>query len=269
MLLQQAPIGIFDSGIGGLTVARAIANLLPGESILYVGDTAHLPYGEKSPEAVQHYALRITTFLLNQSCKALVIACNTASALAYLQVARLVNGRIPVINVIDPIVAAVAADAALHKVGIIGTRATIRSHVYDQKLKQLRPDIETVSLATALLASMIEEGFYNNQVSRTIIENYLRYPDFMDIDALILACTHYPLIRAEVEQFFQHSVKVFDSTGPVAQQLAQQLAMRRQLAPPGDANHRFYVTDYTESFEKTTQLFFGRAVHLEPLPLWD
>lgn len=269
MLNDGRPIGVFDSGIGGLTVARAITNLLPAETLLYVGDTAHLPYGDKSAEAVQHYALRITDFLIHQNCKALVIACNTASAAAYAPVLAFVDHRVPVVNVIDPVVEAVAADRSLHKVGIIGTRGTIRSQVYDLQLRRLRPDLETVSLATALLAGMIEEGFHNNSVSQAVIESYLRYPDFADIQAMILACTHYPLIRPEVEAFFQYRVKVFDSTGPVAQKLADVLKARNLLAAARSGAHRFLVTDFTDSFQRTTRLFFGQAVHLQPLPLWD
>ncbi|MCS6916750.1 MAG: glutamate racemase [Chitinophagales bacterium] len=265
----ERPIGIFDSGIGGLTVARAVTELLPQETLLYVGDTAHLPYGDKSAEAVQHYALRIANFLLNRQCKALVIACNTASAVAFEAVASLAAGRLPVINVIDPVVQAVAADSSLHKVGIIGTRATIRSQVYERKLRQLRPDLEVVSQATALLAGMIEAGFYNNQVSHAIIKNYLRYPDFADIQAMILACTHYPLIRTEIQAFFPPEVRIFDSTAPVALQLAHELDTWSLRATARTGAHQFFVTDFTDSFEQTTRLFFGEAVHLEPLALWE
>ncbi len=262
------PIGIFDSGIGGLTVARAVVDLLPNESIIYVGDTAHLPYGDKSAEAVQHYALRIADFLVEQRCKLLLIACHTASAVAYDAVREHVRGRMPVVNVIDPVVQQVAAQQQLRKVGIIGTRATIRSQVYERRLRSLRPDIETVSLATALLAGMIEEGFYNNSVSQTVIKSYLQYPDFNDIDAMILGCTHYPLIRGDIEAFFHRRIAIFDSTVSVAVEVKNILWQYELVALQAMPFHRFYVTDYTDSFEQTTRLFFNHALHLERLPLW-
>jgi glutamate racemase len=207
--LNSNPIGIFDSGIGGLTVANAVSGLLPNEEIIYFGDTAHLPYGDKSAEAIQHYSIRIADFLLERNCKLILIACNTASAAAYETVRDHLAGRVPLINVIDPVVDVVAADMAIKKIGIIGTKATIKSGVYEHKLKAIRPDLETVALATALLASMIEAGFYNNSVSQAVINSYLAYPDFSDIQGMILACTHYPLIEKEVTSYFNHRIKIF------------------------------------------------------------
>jgi glutamate racemase len=166
-LIRTHPIGIFDSGIGGLTVANAVSKQLPNEEILYFGDTAHLPYGDKSAEAIQHYSVRISDFLLERKCKLILIACNTASAAAYGvvrdHVVSKTNDAVPVLNVIDPVVDLVASDTSLKKIGIIGTKGTIKSGVYEQKLKSKRPELETVALATALLASMIEAGFLQQQ----------------------------------------------------------------------------------------------------------
>lgn len=267
------PIGIFDSGIGGLTVANAVSKLLPEEEIIYFGDTAHLPYGDKSAEAIQHYSVRITDFLLAKKCKLLLIACNTASAAAYdvvkAHVALQTNGSVPVVNVIDPVVERVAADTTIHKIGIIGTKGTIKSGTYEHKLKTLRPDLETVGLATALLASMIEAGFYNNSVSQAVINSYLAYPDFSDIQGMILACTHYPLIEKEVAGYFNHRIKIFDSTNIVAEQVKTDLETTHLRNDKRRHPHHFYVSDYTDSFEQTTKIFFEEKIHLEQSAIWE
>lgn len=266
---KENPIGIFDSGIGGLTVANAVSMLLPNEEIIYFGDTAHLPYGDKSAEAIQHYSLRIADFLLEKNCKLILIACNTASAAAFNVVRDHVNGKVPVLNVIDPIVEKVAADLLIRKVGIIGTKGTIKSGVYEQKLKALRPDLETVALATALLASMIEAGFYNNSVSQAVINSYLAYPDFSDIEGMILACTHYPLIEKEIASYFNQRIKIFDSTNIVAQRVKQTLTELNMLNDVRRNSHHFYVSDFTDSFEQTTKIFFREKIHLEHEAIWE
>lgn len=267
--MRTNPIGIFDSGIGGLTVANAVSDALPNEEIIYFGDTAHLPYGDKSAEAIQHYSIRITDFLLERKCKLILIACNTASAAAFESVRQHAADRVPVLNVIDPVVEAVAADKSFHKIGIIGTKGTIKSQVYEHKLKSLRPDLEAVSLATALLASMIEAGFYNNSVSQAVINSYLAYPDFSDIQAMILACTHYPLIKKEVSAYFNQRVKIFDSTDVVTDALIKSLSENNLLNDQRRNPHHFYVSDFTESFEHTTKVFFRQEIHLELRNIWE
>jgi len=193
---NDRPIGIFDSGIGGLTVANAIQRLLPNESLVYYGDTAHLPYGDKSKELIAHYAVTITKFLLNEKkCKAIVIACNTASAAAYEALRDAYKGSVPVINVIDPMIEEVIADENIHKVGIIATKTTVTSGVYQEKFSRRKPNLQHSALATPLLASMIEEGFYNNTISEAVLNEYLSNPALAQIDGLVLACTHYPRER--------------------------------------------------------------------------
>lgn len=263
------PIGIFDSGIGGLTVANAISMHLPEEEIIYFGDTAHLPYGDKSAEAIQHYSNKIADFLLERNCKIILIACNTASAAAYNSVVAHIAGRVPVINVIDPVVEMVVAESSIHKIGIIGTKGTIKSQVYEHKLKALRKDLDVVSLATALLASMIEAGFYNNSVSQAVINNYLQYPDFSDIEGMILACTHYPLIRKEIDSFYNHRIKIFDSNQAVAKKVKQVLSDASLLNNKKIQPHHFFVSDHTEAFDQTTKIFFTQEIHLEHFAIWD
>ncbi|MFM6954108.1 MAG: glutamate racemase, partial [Sphingobacteriaceae bacterium] len=251
------PIGIFDSGIGGLTVASAIHRVLPNEELVYFGDTAHLPYGDKSPEAIKYFSLKIGKFLLDKQCKLLVIACNTASSLAYHDLVEFIGDKIPVLNVIDPVVEFVATDSRCKRVGVIGTKATIKSDLYAKKLQLARPGIEVKSLATPLLAPMIEEGFFSNTISKTVINSYLSAPKLKNIDSLILACTHYPLIQSEIEEFYHEKVNIINSADIVAHSVQKKLAELHLLNNKIAKKNQFFVSDYTSSFEKSTKLFFG------------
>lgn len=263
------PIGIFDSGIGGLTVAKAIGKKLPSEEIIYFGDTAHLPYGDKSPEAIRHYAKSISDFLLKKNCKMIVIACNTASALAYDTVRKSVSKDIPVVNVIDPVVKEIASLKKVKKIGIIGTKGTIRSDIYARKLKQAAPALITASLATPLLAPMIEEGFFNNKISRQVINDYLKNKKLQNISALVLACTHYPLIMPEINDHYKGKVLVIDSASIVAKHVKQELKQQDLLAEGHKKpSHRFYVSDHTRSFEDSTRYFFTGKIQLEKADIW-
>lgn len=262
-MTNQQPIGVFDSGIGGLTVAKAISEILPNERLIYYGDTAHMPYGEKSKELIRQYAWQITDFLLQQGCKAVVIACNTASAAAYEVLRDEFKGVVPVINVIDPMIEAVIADDSIKNVGVIATKTTVNSGVYQEKFSRRKPGLKYSVYATPLLASMIEEGFYNNNISHAVLETYLSNEALKDIDALVLACTHYPLIKREISAFYGGKVKIFDSAEVVAQKLKWILEKENLLSAQKTGRDIFYVSDYTESFERTTNVFYGREIHLE------
>ena len=265
---STSPIGIFDSGIGGLTVANAIQKVMPGESLIYFGDTAHLPYGDKSPDSIKYYGIRIAQFLLDKNCKMIVIACNTASALAYEAVKDFVNGRVPVINVIDPVVDCIINNKNAKRVGVIGTKGTIKSDIYPKRIKAKNKSIEVSSLATPLLAPMIEEGFFNNRISRSIIGSYLSSRKLAKIDSLILACTHYPLIRAEVEEFYKKKIEIIDTAGVVADKVKNVLKEKNILSKNKKAKHHFYVSDFTKSFEESTRYFFKNKIHLEKVDFW-
>lgn len=267
---MQNPIGVFDSGIGGLTVASAIRQLLPDETLVYFGDTAHLPYGDKSPELIRSYAQRITGFLLNEKkCKAVVIACNTASAAAYEFLRDQHKGFVPVINVIDPMIEAVIADNSIKKVGIIATKTTVASGVYQEKFSRRKPSLQFAAVATPLLASMIEEGFYNNNISSAVLEKYLSDPQLQNIDALVLACTHYPLIKNEIAAFYKNQVKIFDSAEVVAAKLKWILEKEEMTAKVKSGEDVFYVSDYTKSFEQSTKIFFKGKIKLELNNIWQ
>ena len=213
--MKKLPIGIFDSGIGGLTVVRALKEKLPNEYIIYFGDTEHLPYGEKSNKAIQNFSKKITQFLINKNCKAIVMACNSASSVAF-EVVKKQAKNIPVFNVIDPIVKVVANNCNDCKIGVIGTKTTIQSGVYVRKIQEICSSAKVSSLATPLLVPMIEEGFVNEEISHKIIANYLSNKSLANIDSLILACTHYPLIYNEINNFYGGKVQLIDSADIVA-----------------------------------------------------
>ena len=264
---MSAPIGIFDSGIGGLMVARAVTSLLPDENIIYYGDTAHLPYGDKSGDAIRYYSLKIVKFLLEQGCKMIVIACNSASSAAYDVLLEFYAEQTLFVNVVDPLVDAVARSSA-RKAGIIATKATVSSGVYERELKAKAPHIAVSSLATPLLVPMIEEGYFNNSISEAIIHNYLSRPELKDIDALLLACTHYPLIRDVINVYYSGGVSIYDSNDVVAQTVKEKLITHNLRHNSRDNGHRFYVSDYTPSFEATTRIFYGRDIDLEQKNIW-
>lgn len=254
------PIGVFDSGVGGLTVASAIRERLPGESLLYFGDTAHLPYGDKSEAAIQSFSVKITRFLLDRGIKALVIACNSASASAFHLVREFVNHDIPVLNVIDPVVAHVAAQQ-FAAIGLIATRRTVRSGIYAKKLAEHGRDLK--SLETPLLAPMVEEGLVGSEVSQSLLKHYLANPVLQGIDSLILGCTHFPLLAGDIQKQLP-ALEILDSSKVTASALALELEIQGLLNNSGERKpDRFFVSDYTESFQSMAKAFFGQSLDLE------
>ena len=208
---NAAPIGIFDSGIGGLTLAHAITELMPHENIVYFGDTAHLPYGDKSATAIQAYSVKICNFLMEKQCKLILIACNSASAAAYDLVKTYVGTKAIVVNVIDPVIDYLDQNWEGKTIGLIGTKQTVNSGIYATKAEALGKNIHIKSLATPLLAPMIEEGFFNNKISRTVVHSYLSNPHLSNIESIILACTHYPLIINEISSYYKGKVNIINS----------------------------------------------------------
>ena len=263
------PIGIFDSGIGGLTVAHAITKVLPNESFVYFGDTAHLPYGDKSTAAIQSYTVKICDMLLKQDCKVILIACNSASAAAYELAREYVGSKAKVISVIDPVINYLNQHYAHQSVGLIGTKKTVKSNVYHKKVDKLDCGIDLKSLATPLLVPMIEEGFFDNNISENIIHKYLSDPVLDNIQALILGCTHYPLVKKEINDYYNGNVDIIDSSMIVAEAVKQYLEDTGLLSNNIDPKRTFWVSDYTKSFEETTKIFFGKEVALEYYPLWE
>jgi len=270
MSLSSQPIGIFDSGVGGLTVAHALTQLLPNEQIIYFGDVAHHPYGEKSSAAIQSYAVKICEMLLRQEVKLILIACNSASAVAHDLVREYVGSRAKVIDVINPMIEHLRENFNHQKIGLIATRATVNSGIYHQKIDTLGLGIQLTSLAAPLLVPIIEEGNINHDDFKQILHNYLSHPTLQDIDALLLACTHYPIIKDQISQFYNHKISLIDNSEITAHAVKNLLEYHRLLNPSVlTPQHQFYVSDYTESFVAHARFFFPAALHFEHYPLWD
>jgi len=259
--MQSAPIGIFDSGLGGLTVAKAIHDALPRESLLYYGDTLHLPYGEKSRRHIIEYSEQIVRFLIKQKVKLIVIACNSASASAASYLRKKYHKQIEIRGVIRPMLAAIANEN-YKQVGLIGTQATIASNIYPKLLAEYNNKMSLNCLATPLLVPMIEEGFNTNKISEEIIKEYLQ--KFEPIEALVLACTHYPLIKESVETFFDQKITVYSNATFMAKDVhsylkSQELLQTEKLSP----KNKFLVSDYTETFANSASMFFGKEIVVE------
>jgi len=257
------PIGIFDSGIGGLTIAKAIVEKLPKESIVYFGDTAHLPYGEKSAEVICRYAKRIVDKLLLEKCKLILIACNSASAAAYDFLQEYIGDRALLINVIDPMVQFLKCHYQHKYVGLIGTKLTINSKIYHEKIRELGVDIKLHALATPLLVPAIEEGFFQHPIIDVLLEEYLSDKKLENIDALVLGCTHYPVIKKSIEEFYQKRIAIIDAAPIVAEEVKKVLKAHKLLSHGKKGNKHFFVSDYTAAFAKGAKMFFGENIKLE------
>ena len=259
-------IGIFDSGIGGLTVANSITKNLPNETIVYFGDTMHLPYGEKPKDLINEYSKIITNFLINdQECKCIVIACNTASAAAYEELRDMWKGIIPIINVIDPIIENIVEDSSINSVGLIGTIGTVNSGVYKEKLNRRKPEVDFHGLATPKLVPMIEDNYHEGKIDQTIINSYLNDKTLENIDTLILGCTHYPLIKNQIGSYYQSidkNVKLIDSIKIVAGKLKNILEKENLIAKEKSEDNIYFVSKYSDTFEKTAKQFFGSDIKL-------
>lgn len=265
--MKNQPIGIFDSGVGGLTVAQSIKQILPGESLIYFGDTAHLPYGDKSAESIKNYSRKITEFLLEHGSKVVLVACNSASASAFDALRDEYGDRTILIDVIDPVVDYLST-RNYSKIGVIGTKRTIGSGTYENKIKIKSPSTSVVSLATPLLAPMIEEGFIFDDISNAIIRAYLSDYSLEDIQALILGCTHYPIIRNQINKFFSFNIEIIDSGKPVSLILKDHLEKNHLLNDSDKVNDRFFVSDYTPFFEKIARMFFDGNINLKKADIW-
>jgi glutamate racemase len=258
-MTADAPIGIFDSGLGGLTVAHEVMRQLPGESFVYFGDTARVPYGPKSPETVRRYSREITGWLLEQGVKAVVVACNTATAHA---LATLREERpVPVIGVIEPGArAAVGATRSGH-IGVIGTVGTIKSGAYERAIRELDPSVLITARACPLLVPLVEEGYTDRPASRLIARDYLDPMRDAGIDSLVLGCTHYPLLKPLLTSVLGPDVRLIDSAEETAAETGR-LLRERGLASSATsgARYRFVASDDSRQFLELGQRFLGGAI---------
>ncbi|MGQ0507995.1 MAG: glutamate racemase [Myxococcaceae bacterium] len=253
---SHSPIGVFDSGIGGLTVLKALLARLPAESTVYLGDTARVPYGSKSPEVVTRYSLANAHFLIDQGVKLLVIACNTATAVALPALSSSLD--IPVLGVIEPGSASAVKATRSGRIGVIGTEGTIRSQAYTRAVMALRPDAQVTSRVCSLFVPLAEEGWTTGEVPTLVARKYLS--ELTAIDTLVLGCTHYPLLRNVVAQALPH-VTLVDSAEATAEAVAEKLQTLGMQASPGDeTTHRYFVTDVPERFTQVGARFLGREI---------
>jgi len=249
-------IGIFDSGVGGLTVLKEIVRALPQEDTVYLGDTARVPYGTKSPETVTRYAQQIAAFLLSRDIKLLVVACNTASAVALETLQA--ELPIPVVGVIEPGARRAAAVSSSGRVGVIGTEGTIRSSAYAKAIKKINPDIEVVTQACPLFVPLAEEGWTDNEVARLAARSYLAPLQQQGVDTLVLGCTHYPLLKQTIGDVMGPAVTLVDSAAETARTVAAILEEQQLLRPATEqGNHHYFVTDVPAGFIRVGNRFLG------------
>lgn len=244
---QTMPIGVFDSGVGGLTVTREIMRQMPGEKIVYFGDTARVPYGSKSKDTILKFSRQIVTFLQTRNVKAIVIACNTASALALDAIRS--EQSLPVIGVVEPGAKAASEATKNHRIGIIGTEATINSNIYSKFLHRLNPDVEVFPKACPLFVPLVEEGWLYDSITAEIAERYFTDLKAYDIDTLILGCTHYPLIRHTLQKIIGDTVALINPAYETARSLKQVLSDQGLTGYSDNPEHEFYVSDGAEKFK--------------------
>jgi glutamate racemase len=249
------PIGIFDSGVGGLTVFAEIRKRLPCESLIYFGDTARLPYGNKSAETVIRYSLENASFLADRGVKAIVVACNTASALALPALSSKFD--LPVIGVVAPGARAAIKATKNRKIGVIGTQATISSGAYGRALREMDSEVKVVSQACPLFVPLVEEGWIDNEVARAAARRYLSGIKEEGIDVLILGCTHYPLLKPLIREVVGSGIELVDSAEAAADSLGSMLEKNDLERKSGESRHQIYVTDLPARFESIARRFLG------------
>jgi len=260
-MADNRPIGIFDSGLGGLTAARAIMHSLPGEHICYLGDTGRVPYGSRSRETIEKYAQEDLAFLESLNIKAAVVACGTVSAVALPALQG--NYNMPIYGVLEPAVAAALQATKNGRVGVLGTEATISSGAYEALLREANADLQIVSKACPLFVPLVENGrvHQGDLVIETLVAEYLAPLKAADVDTVILGCTHYPLLEDVIGQFMGADVKLISSGAAVAEQVAKDLAGQDLLSDQNaHGTHRYFVTDSVSGFTKLASLFLQQDV---------
>jgi glutamate racemase len=258
MTRKDRAIGVFDSGIGGLTVLHQIIETLPHENTVYLGDTARAPYGTKSVETVLRYSFENCQFLIEKDVKLVVVACNTSTAIALGQLSEQLT--VPVIGVIEPGVRRATRSTKNKRVGVIGTEATIQSGAYTRALKSANPEIEVYSRACPLFVPLVEEGWTDNGIVEMTVSTYLGSLKQSGIDTLILGCTHYPLLKKAIRKYLGSRVRLVDSAEETAKEVEAQLKKDSMARKTGRGAHGFFVTDAPERFVKVGRRFLGEKV---------
>ena len=266
--MKNLPVGVFDSGLGGLTVVKTMKKVLKGESIIYLGDTARLPYGTKSSESIVRFSFDNTKFLLKKKAKAIIVACNTSSATSLKKLKEKFD--IPIFGVIEPGSKQAADSTKNGKIGVIGTTATIRSKSYQKALKSINDKFNVFAKACPLFVPLIEEGWTAEKTTYDVAEIYLSQMRKENIDTLILGCTHYPLIKHVIQETMGKKVKLIDSGESVALWLKNYLKKFNLLANNPNPFYHYYLTDYPQRFKKIAERFLGEKIDfIEKIKLGD
>jgi len=260
-------IGIFDSGVGGLTVLHALLEALPQEDLVYLGDTGRYPYGTKSAETVTRYSIENVDFLIAKGIKLLVVACNTASSVALEALAA--RYPVPVVGVIEPGARAAAARTRNGRVGVIGTEATIASGAYTTALRALKPGLEIYTRPCPLLVALAEEGWVEGPVPQSVVETYLATLQKSGIDTLVLGCTHYPLLKPAINRAYPGSFELIDSATTTAAKVERHLEHSRLRADGGEPRHEVLVTAVPQRFDTIAAHLFGEAIEAEEVTIWQ
>ena len=266
----EGAIGVFDSGIGGLTVVREIMNLLPDEDIIYLGDTARVPYGIRSKETVRRYAVENTSFLLKQEIKMIVVACNTVSAVGIDAVKEV--APVSVVGVLEPGARAAVKATVNKRVGVIGTEATISSSAYQRAIKAIDSTVDVRTKACPLFVPLVEEGWLDGKVVEAIAGRYLEELRESGIDTLVLGCTHYPLLKGTISKVMGDGVRLIDSAVETAKVVKEQLEMEGKLKKNGNLNSRriYFVTDSPDRFKRIGTWFLGQEIEeIEKVEIGD
>jgi len=264
--VNSAPLGVFDSGIGGLTVARALFERLPRESVIYFGDTARVPYGPKSPDTVRRYSAEILAYLLRRGVKAVVVACNTSTAHALGALQQ--QSPVPVVGVIEPGARAAVAATRSGTIGVIGTAGTVASGAYERAITALRPGARVHSRPCPLFVPLVEEGWFEHPAAELIAREYLEPLRHANVDVLVLGCTHYPLLKPLLARVMGPDVRLVDSAEETATVVSGELQRLDLLANGASHDHQFVVSDDEPHFRKVGALFLGEKLkQVEVVPL--
>ncbi len=256
---SSRPIGVFDSGVGGLTVVKELNRLLPNEKIIYFGDTGRVPYGNKSKETIVHYSLQVAYFLMKKKIKMLVVACNTASSVSLPTLKR--HFHIPIIGVIDPGAKSAMETTRNNKVGVIGTLGTVRSNAYKKALRKIKTSVKVFQDPCPLFVHLAEDGWNKNRIAQMVSDEYLKPVKKMDVDTLILGCTHYPLLKDVIQKSVGKKVVLIDSGRETAKEVKNILSKKGLLntRKMTEKNHSvFYVSDFPHKFKEVSQRFLSK-----------
>jgi glutamate racemase len=259
--LHRRSIGVFDSGIGGLTVAKSLFNLLPNENIIYLGDTARLPYGTKSRETVILYSIECLKFLLSKNVKMIVVACNSASSVAVPFLQKIT--KLPVIGVIDPGSKAATEKTKNNKIGVIGTLGTIKSNAYKKQIKKYMKDAEIHSQPCSLFVQLAEDGWTDNKIAELTAKEYLSGLKEIGVDTVILGCTHYPILKDTIRKVLGKRINLIDSGEETAKEVKVILEKKNLLNTQKKKGiHKFFVTDFPNKFKQISERFLGKKISI-------